>query len=77
MSASDVSKEPLVDWGIRLFFDGLGAGLALACTGWLIVQQLTAGTVTTHQLLPAPFVVCFFLYSANQTIQKMKKVAKP
>jgi hypothetical protein len=77
MSVSDVSKEPVVDWGIRLFFNGLAAGLALAGTGTIIVEKLTSGRIETPQFWLAPLAFCFFLYSANQIIQKLKKVALP
>jgi hypothetical protein len=77
MSATDVTKEPVVDWGIRLFFAGFAFALSLCGSAYLFISELPAGLGFKSTCLIAPFFAILSLYTANEIIQKLKKVPLP
>jgi hypothetical protein len=77
MSATDVTKEPVVDWGIRLFFAGATFAPSLGASDYLFVVELPAGLGFKSTFLIAPLFAILSLYNANQIIQKLKKVPLP
>jgi hypothetical protein len=77
MSVTDATKEPIVDWGIRLFFAGCTFASSLGASGYLFVVELPAGLGFRSTCLIAPFFAILSLYNANEIIQKLKKVPLP
>jgi hypothetical protein len=74
MSVTDATKEPIVDWGILLFFAGCTFAPSLGASGYLFVVELPAGLGFKSLFLIAPLFAILSLYTANEIIRKLKKV---